>query len=235
MTPALRLSNIAKAFGGVPVLRDISFDLHGGQLTVLAGENGAGKSTLMKIITGQLKADAGEVVVDGEPLAHVDPQAARHLGVGIVPQELAPYPDLTVYENLFVGRELRNRLGGLDRREMIKRAKGMLDTYGVDIDPRKRIGDLSIALIQLVEIAKATTWGATVLLLDEPTSAIPDREVERLYDVVRTLKKQGVAMLYTTHRMAEIKELADHVVVLRDGRLVLEAPLAETTEDGIVR
>jgi ribose transport system ATP-binding protein len=235
MTPALRLSNIAKAFGGVPVLRDISFDLHAGELTVLAGENGAGKSTLMKIVTGQLKADAGEVVVAGSPLTHVDPQAARGLGVGIVPQELAPYPDLTVYENLFVGRELRTRFGGLDRREMIKQARVMLDTYGVDIDPRKRIGDLSIALIQLVEIAKATTWGATVLLLDEPTSAIPDREVERLYDVVRTLKKQGVAMLYTTHRMAEIKELADHVVVLRDGGLVLDAPLADTTEDGIVR
>lgn len=126
-------------------------------------------------------------------------------------------------------------MGGLDRREMIKRARAMLDTYGVDIDPRKRIGDLSIALVQLVEIAKATTWGATVLLLDEPTSAIPDREVERLYDVVRTLKQQGVAMLYTTHRMAEIQELADHVIVLRDGQLVLQAPLADTTEDGIVR
>ncbi|SCL21649.1 hypothetical protein GA0074692_1223 [Micromonospora pallida] len=118
---------------------------------------------------------------------------------------------------------------------MIKQARAMLDTYGVDIDPRRRIGDLSIALIQLVEIAKATTWGAKVLLLDEPTSAIPDREVERLYEVVHALKKQGVAMLYTTHRMAEIQELADRVVVLRDGRLVLQAPLADTTEDGIVR
>jgi ribose transport system ATP-binding protein len=235
MTSALRLSNIATAFGGVPVLRDISFDLHAGELTVLAGENGAGKSTLMKIVTGQLKPDAGEVVVAGSPLVHADPQAARRLGVGIVPQELAPYPDLTVYENLFVGRELRTRFGGLDRREMIKQAKVMLDTYGVDIDPRRRIGELSIALIQLVEIAKATTWGAKVLLLDEPTSAIPDREVERLYEVVHALKKQGVAMLYTTHRMAEIQELADRVVVLRDGRLVLQAPLAETTEDGIVR
>ncbi|SIM51407.1 sugar ABC transporter ATP-binding protein [Micromonospora cremea] len=235
MTPALHLSDLAKGFGGVPVLRDISFDLNGGELTVLAGENGAGKSTLMKIITGQLKPDAGEVAVGGQPLERADPQHARALGVGIVPQELAPYPDLTVYENLFVGRELRNRMGGLDRREMIKRARAMLDTYGVDIDPRKRIGDLSIALVQLVEIAKATTWGATVLLLDEPTSAIPDREVERLYDVVRTLKQQGVAMLYTTHRMAEIQELADHVIVLRDGQLVLQAPLADTTEDGIVR
>jgi ribose transport system ATP-binding protein len=234
MATALHVSHVAKGFGGVPVLRDISFDLHPGELTVLAGENGAGKSTLMKIITGQLKADAGEVSVDGVPLHHADPKLARSLGVGIVPQELAPYPEMTVYENLFVGRELRTRFGTLDRREMARQARQMLETFDADIDPRRRMGDLSIALIQLVEVAKATTWGAKVLLLDEPTSAIPDREVERLYEVVRTLKQQGVAMLYTTHRMAEIQELADHVVVLRDGGLVLDAQLAQTTPDGIV-
>ena len=111
---------------------------------------------------------------------------------------------MTIYENLFVGRELRTRFGTLDRRAMAKQAREMLETFGVEIDPRRRMGNLSIALVQLVEIAKATTWGAKVLLLDEPTSAIPDREVERLYEVVRTLKQQGVAMLYTTHRMAEI-------------------------------
>jgi len=234
MATALHVSHVAKGFGGVPVLRDISFDLHPGELTVLAGENGAGKSTLMKIITGQLKADAGEVSVAGVPLHHADPKLARSLGVGIVPQELAPYPEMTVYENLFVGRELRTRFGTLDRREMARQARQMLETFDADIDPRRRMGDLSIALIQLVEVAKATTWGAKVLLLDEPTSAIPDREVERLYEVVRTLKQQGVAMLYTTHRMAEIQELADHVVVLRDGGLVLDAQLAQTTPDGIV-
>jgi ribose transport system ATP-binding protein len=235
MMPALHLSHIAKGFGGVPVLRDISFDLHDGELTVLAGENGAGKSTLMKIITSQIRADSGDVEIAGHPLPPAGATQARAAGIGIVPQELAPYPDLTVYENLFVGRELRTRFGVLDRRAMIKQAATMLETYGVGIDPRARIGDLSIALIQLVEIAKATTWGARVLLLDEPTSAIPDREVARLYAVVRTLKQRGVAMLYTTHRMAEIQELADHVIVLRDGQLVLEAALADTTEDQIVR
>lgn len=234
MAAALHVDHVAKGFGGVPVLRDISFTLHRGELTVLAGENGAGKSTLMKIITGQLRADAGQVTVDGVQLHQADPKFARTLGVGIVPQELAPYPELTVYENLFVGRELRTRFGTLDRRDMTRRAREMLGTFEVDIDPGRRMGDLSIALIQLVEIAKATTWGAKVLLLDEPTSAIPDREVERLYEVVRTLKQQGVAMLYTTHRMAEIQELADHVVVLRDGALVLDAALADTTPDGIV-
>ena len=234
MATALHVSHVAKAFGGVPVLRDISFDLHPGELTVLAGENGAGKSTLMKIITGQLRADAGAVSVGGAELQHADPKFARGLGVGIVPQELAPYPEMTIYENLFVGRELRTRFGTLDRRAMAKQAREMLETFGVEVDAKTRMGNLPIALVQLVEIAKATTWGAKVLLLDEPTSAIPDREVERLYEVVRTLKQQGVAMLYTTHRMAEISELADHVVVLRDGQLVLDAPLADTTPDGIV-
>jgi ribose transport system ATP-binding protein len=234
MPTALHVSHVAKAFGGVPVLRDISFDLQPGELTVLAGENGAGKSTLMKIVTGQVRADAGDVLLDGVELQHADPKFARSLGVGIVPQELAPYPEMTIYENLFVGRELYTRFGILDRRSMAKQAREMLATLGVELDPKTRMGDLPIALVQLVEIAKATTWGAKVLLLDEPTSAIPDREVERLYEVVRTLKAQGVAMLYTTHRMAEIEELADHVVVLRDGQLVLDAPLSDTTADGIV-
>lgn len=235
MTAALHVSHLAKGFGGVPVLKDVSFDLHAGELTVLAGENGAGKSTLMKIITGQLKADAGEVSVSGAPMDHVDPRFARSLGIGIVPQELAPYPELTVYENLFVGREIRTRYGALDRREMSKQARRMLEVYEIDLDPRRRVGTLSVALVQLVEIAKATTWGAKVLLLDEPTSAIPDREVEKLYSVVRSLKEQGVAMLYTTHRMAEIDALAEHVVVLRDGALVMDEPYPNTTPDGIVR
>jgi ribose transport system ATP-binding protein len=235
MAPALEVRDLVKGFGGVPVLRGVSFSVAAAELTVLAGENGAGKSTLMKIVTGQLRQDSGDVLIEGSPLGHPDPQHARALGVGIVPQELAPYPDLTVYENLFVGRELRTRTGMLDRRRMVAKAREMLEVFEVDIDPRVRVGRLSVALTQLVEIAKATTWGAKVLLLDEPTSAIPDREVDRLHAVVRKLKKQGVAMVYTTHRMAEIQELADHVVVLRDGQLVLNEALADTSEPGIVR
>jgi len=235
LTAALEVRGLEKSFGGVPVLRGLSLSVAAGELTVLAGENGAGKSTLMKIVTGQLRQDAGTVEIEGHRLQRADPQHARALGVGIVPQELAPYPDLTLYENLFVGRELRTRTGMLDRRAMIARAREMLAVYEVDIDPRTRLGRLSVALTQLVEIAKATTWGARVLLLDEPTSAIPDREVDRLYAVVRKLKQQGVALVYTTHRMAEIQQLADHVVVLRDGQVALHEPLAATSEDAIVR
>lgn len=231
---ALEVRDLTKGFGGVPVLRGVSFSIAAGQLTVLAGENGAGKSTLMKIITGQLRQDSGEILIEGEPLGHSDPQHARSRGIGIVPQELAPYPDLTVYENLFVGRELRNRAGILNRRAMAARAREMLDVFEVEADPHTRMNKLSVALTQIVEIAKATTWGAKILLLDEPTSAIPDREVARLYAVVHRLKEQGVATMYTTHRMAEIMELADDVVVLRDGQTVMNAPIGETSEDDIV-
>jgi ribose transport system ATP-binding protein len=235
VAPALEVRELRKGFGGVPVLRGVTFSVSAGQLTALAGENGAGKSTLFNIVTGQLRQDAGEVLINGVALSHPDPQHARRLGVSIVPQELAPYPDLTVYENLFVGRELRTKAGLLDRRAMAARAIEMLGVFEVDVDPKTRMGRLSVALTQIVEIAKATTWGANLLLLDEPTSAIADREVDRLYSVVRKLKSQGVAIVYTTHRMEQIQALADEVVVLRDGQLVLDAPLGETTEDGIVR
>lgn len=234
MQPALEVTSLAKGFGGIPVLRDVTFSLRPGELTVLAGENGAGKSTLMKIVTGQQRPDEGSVRIDGVELRHPDPAMARGLGVGIVPQELAPYPDLSVYENLFVGRELRRRTGLLDRSRMAAAAHEMLTVLGVELDPTLRMGDLSVALTQLVEIAKATTWGAKVILLDEPTSSIPEREVGRLYAVVEQLKAQGVAMLYTTHRMEEIQRLADHVLVLRDGQLVLDEPLERTSPDGIV-
>ena len=234
-TAALHVRDLHKGFGGVPVLRGVTFSLFPGQLTALAGENGAGKSTVMKIATGQLRQDSGEVRIGDHVLTHHDPLHVRKLGVAIVPQELAPYPDLTVYENLFVGRELRTKAGTLDRRAMVAQAREMLAVFDVDVDPRTRMNRLSVALTQIVEIAKATTWGAKVLFLDEPTSSIPDREVDRLYAVVRKLKQQGVAMLYTTHRMTEIQELADQVVVLRDGQLVLDTPIEQASEDGIVR
>ena len=212
---ALECQDLAKAFGGVPVLSDVSVSLAPGTVTALAGENGAGKSTLMKIASGQVKPDRGTVLIGGRPLVSADPHAAHRQGVAIVPQELAPILEMTVYENLFLGRELRNRAGLLERRAMARKAKEMLEVFGV-------------------EIAKSTGGGAKVLLLDEPTSAISDREVGRLYAVVNTLREQGVAMLYTTHKMEEIRAVADRVVVLRDGGLVLDQPLTGITDDDIV-
>lgn len=233
MARALECRELIKSFGGIPVLKGVSLSVESGSLTALAGENGAGKSTLMKIASGQYRADAGSVLVEGVELSAGSIAEAHRSGVAIVPQELASIPDLTVYENLFAGQELR-RLGFLDRRAMINQARRAMRDFDVDIPVTARMRSLPVGMQQIVEIVKATRTGARVLLLDEPTSAIAEREVERLYRVVRRLKEQGVAMLYTTHKMEEIRELADRVVVLRDGALVLDQAMSETTDAEIV-
>jgi ribose transport system ATP-binding protein len=229
----LRCSDIRKSFGGVPVLDGITLDLQPGTVTALAGENGAGKSTLMKIISGQYSADHGTVTVGETVLSPGNTKDAVRHGVAIVPQELASIEDMTVYENLFVGRELT--VGPfLNRRAMIDEARDALGVFGVDINPSARMGSLPVGLRQIVEIVKAARTGARVVMLDEPTSAISEREVEGLYTIVRRLREHGVAMVYTTHKMAEIRAIADRVVVLRDGGLILDEPIGEVSDDDIV-
>ncbi|MEU9823092.1 sugar ABC transporter ATP-binding protein [Pseudonocardia alni] len=232
--PVLECRDLHKQFGGVPVLRGVSLAMRPGTVTALAGENGAGKSTMMKILAGIVRADAGTVVTPAGDLVQGDPHAARGHGIAIVPQELAAIPEMTVWENLFAGREIRNRWRLLDAGAMVARSREMLDVFGVDIDPRARMGRLPVGIQQIVEIVKNSSRGARVLLLDEPTSAIAEREVERLYEVVRRLREQGVAMLYTTHKMHEMRALADRVVVLRDGELVTDTGIDDITDDGIV-
>lgn len=234
MGAVLEISGLEKSFSGVPVLKDITFQIQPGEIVALAGENGAGKSTLFKIITGQLRADKGTIAVDGKELDKIDARVARELGIGIVPQELAPYPDLTVYENLFVGRELKTAIGSLDRPSMIAESKKMLDTFELPIEASAKMKNLSTAFTQIVEILKATTWGAKLILLDEPTSSIPEHEVERLHQIARSLRDTGVSIIFTTHRMTEIKQLADRVLVMRDGVLVTDSLVRKTTPESIV-
>lgn len=233
-TLMLLCEGIEMSFGGVPVLKGVDLHLQPGTVTALAGENGAGKSTLMKIASGQYKPDAGEVQVRGQALTAGSTKAAAELGVAIVPQELASIPELTVYENLFVGREVRTPFGTLNRRAMIAQAQAALEEFGLTIDPTVQIGGLPVGVRQIIEIVKATSRGARVLLLDEPTSAIAEREVAHLAEVVRNLRDQGVAVLFTTHKMEEIRAMADRVVVLRDGKLITDSALSEITDDGIV-
>lgn len=229
----LEVRDLKKSFGGVPVLKGVTLILEPGTVTALSGENGAGKSVLMKIASGLYQPDSGDVLVAGESVPHGDPGAALRHGVAIVPQELAFVPEMTVYENLFLGREIK-RGPMLDRKAMAEQAGQMLADFGVKIDPRARMGSLSVGLCQLVEIVKNTSKGAKVVLLDEPSSAISAHEVEHLYATVRRLRDQGVAMVYTTHKMEEIRALADRVVVLRDGVLTLDRPADEITDDEIV-
>ena len=233
MTGLLECRDVTKSFGGVPVLKGITLELEPGTVTALAGENGAGKSTLMKIATGQLRADTGTVTIGEHTLSSGDPRDAVRHGVAIVPQELASIDDMTVYENMFVGREKRRGLF-LDRRAMIKEAAETLSVFDVSISPTARMGSLPVGLRQIIEIVKAARTGAQVVMLDEPTSAISEREVEGLYKVMQQLRDRGVAMVYTTHKMAEIRAIADRVVVLRDGKLITDEKLTDITDDDIV-
>ena len=233
MAAVLECQDLHKGFGGIPVLNGVSLALEHGTVTALAGENGAGKSTLMKIASGQYRADSGTVTVDGAELRTGSMAEAHRSGVAIVPQELASLPDMTVYENLFVGQEIR-RFGVLDRRAMIRQAEQALAVFDVHIRVTARMRSLPVGLQQIVEIVKATRTGAKVLLLDEPSSAISEREVAGLYRVVNRLRDQGVAMIYTTHKMEEIRALADRVVVLRDGNLVLDQAMTGTSDEEIV-
>ncbi len=235
MSTVLEVQHLEKSYGGVPVLKDVSFTVNAGEVVALAGENGAGKSTIFKIVTGQVRQDNGTVVIAGKAHDKLDTLLSREAGIGIVPQELAPYPDLTVYENLFVGRELTSPLGVLKHKAMATEAANMLDVFGVTIDPRLKMNRLSTALTQIVEIVKATTWGAKLILLDEPTSSMPEQEVERLYEVIAQLKGRGVAMMYTTHRMQEIQDLADRVLVMRDGVLVMDEQVELAGSETVIK
>jgi ribose transport system ATP-binding protein len=233
-SPIFSCRSVSKAFGGIPVLADLDLDLVPGEVVALAGENGAGKSTLLKIIAGQVNADSGELYMSGEIVGRYNATVAHRSGVSIVPQELAPVPDLAVYENIFLGRELLTRAGLIDRRSEKAQAAMLLKSFDLAIDPALPMRRLTVALQQIVEIVKNTFHGSKVLLLDEPTSAISTREVSRLYSIIDRLRADGVAIVYTTHKMEEIRATADRVVVLRDGALIVDRAAAEITDDGIV-
>ncbi|WP_229384575.1 sugar ABC transporter ATP-binding protein [Microbacterium allomyrinae] len=225
---------IHKAFGGIPVLKGIDLDLHPGEVVALAGENGAGKSTLMKIIAGQVIADMGDLSIAGVAQHRFNSVAAARAGIAIVPQELAPVPDMTVAENIFLGRETTSAAVFLRSAAMRSESRRLLRDFGLDIDPRTPMRDLTVAMQQIIEIIKITTVGARVILLDEPSSAISVREVDRLYQIIDRLRGEGVAIVLTTHKMEEIRATADRVIVLRDGRLIVDTAAAGITDDGIV-
>jgi ribose transport system ATP-binding protein len=218
--PLLRMSGIGKAFAGVTVLDDVGFDLEAGETHALLGGNGAGKSTLMKILEGVYTLDSGTVEIDGERVELGTPQAARRHGVAMVFQEFSLVPTLTVAQNIYLTREARTRAGLLDDRALERRAGELLAELGVDIDPRAMVGRLGTASMQLVEIAKALSQEARILILDEPTASLARSEVDALFEILDRLKARGIAIVYITHRLEEVIAVADRVTVLRDGRVV---------------
>ena len=234
-SPALEMRHISKTFPGVRALRDVSLQAWPGEVLALMGENGAGKSTLMKVLSGAYLADAGgEILVGGKPLAIDGPAAARRAGIAIIYQELALAPNLTVAENIYLGAELR-RGGRVYRAAMEAACAPVLARLGAPFGPRAQVGSLSVAEQQMVEIARALHGRSRILVLDEPTTALSARETERLFALIGTLRAEGVALIYISHRMEEVYALADRVTVLRDGVSVGTLTREQLTADAIVR
>ncbi len=231
----LRLEGLDKRFPGVHALDHVDLDVREGEIHMLLGENGAGKSTLLKILSGSLLPDAGRITLRGRPIEIPDARRARELGIGMVYQELSLVPSLTVAENIFLGRWPTRRSRLVHWGEVAAEAAAVLANLGVPVNPRARIRELSVAEQQLTEIARVLAQKVQILLLDEPTSALSDRERARLFGILRGLRDKGVSILYTSHRLGEIQEIGDRVTVLRDGRKVGTLPVAEAGEDAVVR
>jgi ribose transport system ATP-binding protein len=231
--PILKITNLSKSFGPIHALRGVDFELRRGEIHAIAGENGAGKSTLMNVIDGILRPDSGEVILDGRPVRIVSPAEAQRLGIGFVHQEIALCPDITVAENMFMAATNTSRALLMDYRELMQRAAAILRRLG-DIDPSALVRNLSISQQQLVEIAKALTLECRVLIFDEPTAALTERETRVLFDIIQTLAGQGISIIYISHRMAEIFENCDRVTVLRDGRYITTLNVAETSPAEVV-
>jgi ribose transport system ATP-binding protein len=231
--PILKITGLTKSFGPIQALRGVDFDLRRGEIHALAGENGAGKSTLMNIIDGIQKPDGGEIRLDGLPVNITSPAMAQKLGIGFVHQEIALCPDVSVAENIFMGATNASRSLLMDYHSLEKRAAAILHRLG-DIDPQALVRTLSISQQQLVEIAKALTLDCRILILDEPTAALTEREAQVLFEIMRKLAAQGIAIIYISHRMVEIFDNCHRVTVLRDGRYVTTMSVAETTPAEVV-
>ncbi|HET7315485.1 sugar ABC transporter ATP-binding protein [Salinisphaera sp.] len=234
MAAVLSLENVSKGFPGVKALDDVSLGVEAGEIHALLGENGAGKSTLMKILCGIYQPDAGTIRLDGEARAFSSYRDACAAGIGIVFQEFSLVPWLSVVDNIFLGREPRNRVGLIRRSRMLAEASELFERLGIDIDPEISVYRLSVADQQFVEIAKALSLNARVLVLDEPTAPLTPTEVERLFAIMRRLRENGVAMVFISHHLEEIFQICDRITVLRDGGFVANCAVSETDHDALV-
>jgi ABC-type sugar transport system ATPase subunit len=230
----LEMRDITKRFPGVVALQDVSLEVHAGEVHALVGENGAGKSTLMRIMSGVYTDYEGSLLIDGEPVSFADTREAQDAGIAMIHQELNLVGELTVYENIFLGREHRNRLGLLDRISMRRASEALMARLGLDIDSDRPVDRLRVGQRQLVEIAKALSLDTRIIVMDEPTSALSEAEVDYLFEVIRGLRVHGVAVIYISHRLDEIFAIADRVTVLRDGRVVGTAPVAELSRRRLI-
>ena len=232
--PVLQARRITKIFGRHRALDDVDFDIRGGEVHALLGENGAGKSTLIKILTGAYQPDEGEIILEGQPVSFRDPLQAQAKGIGTVYQEVNLLPNRSVAENLFLGHQ-PTRFGIVQRKVIEAKAREVLATYGLDIDVRAELGSYSVAVQQVVAIARAVELSGKVLVLDEPTASLDHNEVRKMFEVVERLKARGLAIVFITHFLDQVFEIADRVTVLRNGRKVGTENLADVTATDVVR
>ncbi len=229
----VRMEHITKTFPGVKALDDVHFELCAGEVMALLGENGAGKSTLMKILSGVYTRDGGEMEIFGKSYGDLTPKGAQALGVAIIHQELNMCRHLSIAENMFLGRE-KTRLGTLSQREMETEASNALEELGIDLDPRQVVGELPVSKQQMVEIAKALSTNAKILIMDEPTSSLTSREIDDLFRIIRDLKAKGCGIVYISHRLEELQYIVDRVTIMRDGQFVTSGRFQDMTMDEII-
>lgn len=232
--PALTLERLSKSYPGVAALSDVSFSIASGEIHALLGENGAGKSTLLKIVSGSVRPDSGRTLLDGNALELHSPLGARKAGIALIHQELALVPQMSAAANMYLGRELVRKDRTLDRAAMERRAQELVDGLGVTIDVRRPVSFLSMAERQCVEIARALLYRARVLALDEPTSSLTNRECEALFAIIRSLRADGVAIIYVSHRLEEVARIADRATVMRDGRVIGTVDVATSSRAQLV-
>ena len=234
MSKLVEMTGIDKFFPGVHALKSVQFDLVPGEVHALMGENGAGKSTLMKVLSGIYQRDAGTLMVEGREVSPTTPREAQDLGIGIIHQELSLMNDLTVAQNIFIGREPRKSFGRLDEAALNAQTADIFSAMNLNLDPKAMVGSLTIAKQQMVEIAKALSYRSKVLIMDEPTAALNDAEIAELFVTIRRLKAEGVGIVYISHKMDELKQISDRVTVMRDGEYVGTVGAAETPISQII-
>lgn len=234
MEKLLEMKEICKSFGTNKVLKNVQFDLFSGEVHALIGENGAGKSTLMKILMGMYKKDSGSLSVLGSDEAYANPDQALKAGVAMIHQELNPIPDMSIAENIFLGKEKRKGIF-IDKKEQERESKKYLDMLGIELDPSALMRDLSVSEMQMVEIAKALSYGARIIIMDEPTSAITEAEVEKLFQNIKMLKAKETGIIYISHKMEELFQISDRITVLRDGQYVFSKKTEQLCPNDLIK
>lgn len=231
----VEMKNIWKSFGSNDVLKDVSLTIEGGEIVALLGENGAGKSTLMNILGGVLSMDQGEIVIDGKPVEFHTPRQSQEAGISFIHQELNLINDLPVYENMFLGRELKTKRGTLDLERMIQETEKIFKEMNIELDPTVYVRDLDASYKQIVEIGRALLANASIIIMDEPTTSLTDQEISRVFTMMRRLRERNVGIIFISHKLNEVLEICDRYVVLRDGRMVAEGNVADVTTDDLAR